>query len=427
MKLRRRIHSNIKIASYFNILPKEYENTIHRSQILRYRDIHPQEYFGNELSSLVTKEIDFIRQLGDFPKLKSTAKAILKLFVFFRSTVSKTKGFYKIVRKQKDFFVELSQRFRNEISVHQFAKLIGLDENTLRNWITEVRVRCSDSLINSCRKVHPNQLLSSEVDKMKKLLLDITYQYWPLISVYYLAMRNNICSMALSTWYKYARLLNIKRIKPRSIKNYSISIQANFPNQYWHADVTKVKTMDKTWNYIYTVIDNYSKFPLSVFVSDKLCGKIRMQTFREALRKTIELSPSIETINLVVDGGSENFNGTVNDFLKNLTGIKIHRIRALRDVIYSNSIAEAFNRILKTYYLNHKLISDLNELILRVEESVNDFSFNRPHGKLNGLTPFEAFIGNVPDKSDFKNQIADSRVMRVQLNRNYSCMKCNFK
>lgn len=412
---------------FLNSLPQKYKRHIHRSQLSRYRKINPAEYLGHDLSHELSGEIDFIRQLGDFPKVKNTAKVILKLFIFFRSVMKRGKGFYSHLKKEKDFFVELSQRYRNELSVNQFSRLTGVDENTFRNWIREVRIRCSDSLIHSCRKVHINQLLSPETDKMKKLLIDPRFQFWPLVSVYYYALRNNICSMALSTWYKYVPLLGIKRIKPRSVKSYGISVKANYPNEYWHADVTKFRSADGVWNYIYTVVDNFSKFPLSVLVSEKLSGELRMLSFRDALKKCIELSGDVKTINLAVDGGAENFNGTVDDFLNGLKEISIHRIRALCDVIWSNSMAEAFNRILKTCYLNHQSIGNTNELILRVEENVNDFAFERPHGKLNGLTPFETYIGNLPDKNDFKNQIAQSKTMRIQVNRNYSCSKCLFK
>lgn len=410
-----------------NALPEKYKNSLDASQLHRYRKTDPLEYFGNDLSPVISKEIEFIRQLGEYPKAKEISRAILKLFIFFRSVFKKTNGFHKQLKKERDFFVELSQRFRPYLNVKQFVKLIGLDENTFRNWITEVRVRCSNSLINSCRKIHPNQLLPAETDKMKKLLTDSRFQLWPLISIYYYALRNNLCSMSISTWYKYSRLLNINRLKPRSVKIYGFSVKAKFPNQYWHADVTKFRTMDGVWNYIYTVVDNYSKFPLAVYVSDILSGKIRMQTFRDALKKAIELSPEINTINLIVDGGSENFNGTVDEFLKNPGEIKIYRIRALRDVIFSNSVAEAFNRILKTYYLNHRSVLNNNELIIRVEESVNDFSFNRPHAILKGLTPFEAITGKHIDVVNYSEQIQLAKRMRVQLNTSYDCQKCKFK
>jgi putative transposase len=423
---RRRIHSDLKILASLNALPEHYRKQVHRSQIHRYRKVNPTHYVGHDLSEVLSKELEFIRQIGDFPTFKKISVSILKMFVFFRSVFKKSKGFNKTIEKQKYFFVELSQRFRNYIPATTFSKLIGIHESTLRNWTTEVRVKCSDSLINLCRRVHPNQLLISEANEMKTLLTDARFQYWPLISVYYYSIRNNKCSMALSTWYKYARLFNLKRLKPRSVKNYGISVKAMFPNQYWHADVTKFRTIDGTWNYIYTVIDNFSKFPLSVLVSNKLSGEIRMQSFRDALKYSIELSPNDKTINLVVDGGSENFNGTVTDFLKTLNEIKIHRIRALRDVVFSNSIAEAFNRILKIYYLNQQQIPDTSSLIRIVEKNVNDFSFTRPHGKLNGLTPYEAITGVTNDKEKIKVQVDLLRRLRIEMNSKYNCSECNF-
>ncbi len=424
---RRKIHTNVKVLTFLNALPKEYCYQIDRSQISRYRATSPEDYFGTELSGILDRELDFIRQLGDFPKAKAISTGVLKTFVFFRSVVKKSKGFYKSLRKEKEFFVELFHRFRPDISAVQFSKLIGIDVNTLRNWALEVKVRCKGSVLNLCPSVHINQLYQEEVQKMKKLLENVRFQYWPLVSIYYYALRKNSVSMALSTWYKYARILNIRRLKPKSVKSYGISVRATLPNQYWHADVMKFRTVDGVWNYVYTVVDNFSKFPLSVLVSDTLSGELRIQSFRDALKKAIELCPTVNTIKLVVDGGCENFNGTVNEFLKNLKEISIHRIRALRDVAFSNSVAEAFNRILKTFYLNHQSIANTNALIRVVEEDVNDFAFERPHGKLKGLTPYEAITGVGDQTTIFKTQIAFSRAKRIEINRKFRCVECKFK
>src|SRR5690606_38826821 len=127
-----------------------------------------------------------------------------------------------------------------------------------------------------------------------------------------------------------------------------IGIRASKPNELWHADVTYFFTPDNIKLYIYTVVDNFSRFPLSVKVSDKLCGKFRVQTFREALRKAFEINPLLENLNplnigLMTDGGSENFNGNVAEFIEET---EVRHIKALAEGWPSNSMAEAFNYVL---------------------------------------------------------------------------------
>ncbi len=44
--------------------------------------------------------------------------------------------------------------------------------------------------------------------------------------------------MSKTTWYKYAATLNIKRLKPKTIKTNGKGMRASAPNELWHADVT---------------------------------------------------------------------------------------------------------------------------------------------------------------------------------------------
>lgn len=425
---RRKIHTHIKILASLNSLPLHYKKNIHRSQLSRYSQIKASEYFGNELSELINKEINWIKQFGDFPTAKKISISILKLFVFFRSAVEKIKGFKTALRKNKAFFVELSQRFREVISLRSFSKLIGSDESTLRNWIREVRVKCSDSIINHCRKIHSNQMLLSEVSKMKKLLSSDQYKFWPLRSLYFHGLKNNIVSMGQSTWYKYAALLNIERLKPKSLKVKTTGIRALRPNEIWHADVTYFVTPQKIKLYIYTVIDNFSRMPLCVKVHDKLCGKFRANTFREALKKALSFDSSMENTMLMTDGGSENFNVNVKDWINKVDNIEVKHIKALTDGWPSNAMAESFNYIIKNLYLNHMNIQSIASLNKAIGFVLLDYAYKRPHGILKGLTPVQVYTGMKPDDVSFIEQIKSARKVRVTLNNEHNCSgKCNFR
>lgn len=428
MYRRRKIHTHVKVLMALNALPGEYKNNIHRSQLNRYVNTNPADYFGHELAELLNKEINWIRQFGDFPTAKKIAIATLKLFVFFRSAIQKAKGFKTTLRKNKDFLVELSQRFREVFSVRHFSKLIGTDESTLRNWIREVRIRCADSMINVCRKVHPNQLLLREIANMKKLFANEEYRFWPLRSLYFYALNNHIVSMGQSTWYKYAALLKIKRLKPKTTKTKIEGYRASNPNELWHADVTYFFTPQKIKFYIYTVIDNFSRMPLAVMVHDKLCGKFRTTTFREALKTALSFDASIENINLMTDGGSENFNLNVNAWLKELNEIEIKHIKALTEGWSSNAMAESFNFVLKNMYLNHMSIQSDVSLKNAINVVLHDYAYKRPHGILKGLTPVQVYTGMKPNNRSFKEQISSARKTRIIMNSQHTCLSiCTFK
>ena len=424
---RRSIHTNIKVLEFTGALPVAYRNQLNKSQLSRYRNDDPKNYFGHDLDELTEDIILKFRQLNKYKADRKIMFSYLRLAATIRFALTSAKHFCKTLYQHKEELINVVQRIQKYISVEKCAKIIGIHSSTLRSWIMEIRVKCLDSLINVCRKVHPNQLLPSETEVMRKLLSNSEFQFWPLRSIYYYALNNQLVTMCQSSWYKYARLINIKRLKPISIKVYGISIKAERPNQYWHADVTYYKTADGVQHNIYTVMDNFSKFPLALEISTKLCGKIRTKTFRDALKFAFETHPTIDNINLIVDGGSENFNGRVDEFLNDLDTIEIKRIRALKDVVFSNSQAEALNRTIKTYYLNNMAI----ENTLQAEKALvfikEDYAFNRPHGSIKGLTPYLAYTGKRPENISFKEQMKHARIYRTSLNQKFSCSACQFE
>jgi transposase InsO family protein len=426
-KSRRKISTTIKFLVNVNALPAAYKQQLHASQISRYKNhFNIQEYVGHDLVNLSDEVISALRKINEHKIERKIIYGFLRLTAVLRKAFNSAKQFHKVLSQSKDQIVEAVQRLNPAVPVAKCAKLIGICSSTLRNWITAVRVRCSGSLINICRKVHPNQLLAGEVYTIHGLLKSEHMKYWPLISVYYYALHNKIVSMSLSTWYKYARLLNITRLVPKSIKHYGQSIRATAPNQYWHADVTLFRSQDRVLNYIYLVVDNFSKMVLSWAVSTKLCAQIRANTFRSALKTALIHYPVVDTIRLIVDSGSENNNATVDEFIASVSTIEIKKIRALKDVSFSNSQAEAANRIIKTAYLNQQEIADTSHLFTALTQVVHDFNFVRPHGSINGLIPFDCYIGKTIDTVAIKQQLSQSRAERIYGNRNFTCNKCLF-
>ena len=336
---RRPIHTCTKFLVHQGILPAQYLAQLSRSQVSRYRNLDFDRYFGNDLFRFSDQVMTITRQAAQNDFDRKMMQAYLRLALTFRSIFVHARHFHHTLHMHREKVVEAVQRVGDTISVDDCARLLGVATSTLRNWITQVRVRCSDSLINLCRKVHPNQLLGSEVEVMKELLSDNRLRFWPSVSVYYHALRTQSVSMAKSTWYKYAAMLNIRRLKPKRSHKYGQGIRASKPNQYWHADVTYFKSGDGLKHYIYTVVDNFSRFPLCVHLSTQLSGAIRSMTFRMALQKAMEYHPNLQTINLVVDGGPENINTNVEVFIKEVVHIPIHRIRSLKYVAFSNSMA----------------------------------------------------------------------------------------
>jgi len=144
--------------------------------------------------------------------------------------------------------------------------------------------------------------------------------------------------------------------------------------------------------YIYLVVDNYSRKILSWNMADRVSGEIRMQTLREAWHTA---KPE-KQVDLIVDGGPENNNYVVDNFIKS-AGVDITKSVALKDILFSNSLVESANKLLKYRYLFPKEVQDGKQLRNVLEKSIHDFNEVRPHGKLGGLTPSGVYQGqNVP-------------------------------
>jgi len=112
-------------------------------------------------------------------------------------------------------------------------------------------------------------------------------------------------------------------------------------------------------------------------MADRVSGEIRMQTLKEAWENT---QPE-QTVELIVDSGSENNNHTIDRFISS-TEVDMKKSVALKDILFSNSMVEAANKLLKYRYLFPGNIEDGTQLKIALEKSINDFNEIRPHGKL---------------------------------------------
>lgn len=113
----------------------------------------------------------------------------------------------------------------------------------------------------------------------------------------------------------------------------------------------------------------------------------------------------------------------VDDFIASLTSVKIIKEIALKTVHFSNSMAEAANRIVKTYYLNHQVPENTKALENYFAFIVYDICHVRPHGQLNGLTPNQAYLGFKPNTTTHKVNKTIARQNRILKNQTFTCCK----
>jgi putative transposase len=301
------------------------------------------------------------------------------------------------------------------------AKYLKINSKTIHTAIQKYLFACTGSIIKLCRTKHPTQLLQTEVNAIQNMFATDAYMHWPLISIYYKGIRIKCFDFSSNTFYKYCKILQVR--KQQLIKNYRAKVGkiTNYPNQMWNADVTRFVTLDGVKHYIYLVMDNYSKKIIAWDIALTVNPNTRLQTFINAIAFAKNSFSQLSNIELLVDGGVENCNTTVDTYLAKLK-IMIHKHIALKDTTYSNSAIEAMNKILKNAYLNTMQIQNGTQLRVMVSTIITEYNQVRPHGSLLGLTPAEAYQGLLHNAILIK-QTSNAKATRIAGNKT-SCGIC---
>jgi putative transposase len=129
-----------------------------------------------------------------------------------------------------------------------------------------------------------------------------------------------------------------------------------------------------------------------------------------------------ESVQLLSDGGSENVNMTVSNFT---SSNHIKHLIAQKDVVFSNSMIEAINKIIKHQFLHHKEIPDGKQLTYVLEQIILVYNNIRPQMSLHGNTPIETFQGKSMDFSAYSNSFHIQKTIRIQQNKKTNCIKCH--
>ena len=426
IKNRKSYDTKIKYLARKGLLPECYKRQIHRSLICKWKQEPVEKYVGYELNQNIEQLYDVMKLVGEDERLQRTLRSFIRIQKTLRDIIGKGREYTDKLKEHKVQVVNAIKRAGETLTVEKAARLMGIGQSTYRAWAMETYFKCNNSLLKLCNNAYPQQLTYKEIKKMYRLLSDSKHITWPIKSVAYFAIKQNILKAHPNTWYKYARLLEVNRIRIKKKKRaYPEGIRAAKPDQIWHADVTELKMYDGQIAYIYLVIDNFSRFILSWRISYKLCATTRLDTFKEAMFRAKQKGKKKIKTHLIVDGGSENNNKTVNAYIQEYA-TTIDKQVALKDILKSNAMAEYTNRVLKYEYLFTKQISNLKHLGQILFHSVFDFNCVRPHGALLGLTPAEAYIGKTVDVYKEKLLMKEAAFTRLTWNRTHNCNGCPF-
>ena len=420
-------HTNLKLSYSLGIenqiFPEEFLEQIPKTTSQYWKKKSITEYYGSEYEEISKCTFEELKLIADSraKQMRKTFVSFLKVYFMIIELIGENK-FKQIIKRN---YRQLVPLIENLISVTQnknlILKFLKISPFQFGQWQKMKKYECKESLIWLCYKRESGQISWVEIMRMKNLLKDKNYLHWSSGSVWGKAVKDGKISMSVQSWYHYAKLLGLGQNRKKFYKKRKrISVRAEKPNEIWHMDVTRFKTSDGNWAYIYTLMDNFSRKILSWDLSSKLSGRVRLESLKRAIveqfgNKTMETN----NLDLIVDGGSENNNINIHEFIKNCK-IGIDKKIALKDVSFSNSMIEGNNRILKQTYLKDKTFS-FEELENYLAIAINEYNTIKPHYFHKIYTPTEIY--EQPELKNTKLLFDKINKDRIANNKNYSCGK----
>lgn len=179
-------------------------------------------------------------------------------------------------------------------------------------------------------------------------------------------------------------------------------------HQLWVSDITYLEIVGGGFVYLFLITDAYSRKIIGWSLSETL----EADNAVDALKMAISQLPD-ETENLIhhSDRGSQYCSSKyVNELRKNNILISMTENGDPRE----NAIAERVNGILKTEWLNHKLLIDKEFASNEVSRVILIYNTIRPHSSINMLTPEQAhnLEGFIPKR--WKNYRLEKFLLRKE-------------
>ena len=186
-------------------------------------------------------------------------------------------------------------------------------------------------------------------------------------------------------------------------------------------DMTLIRLLDGTRVYLHAVIDNFSRRILAWKTIAKFDPAITAEILNQAAEGVgvdkFETPPQV-----MVDGGVENYNELVDAAIMTL---KLKRQLAQTEITYSNSMIEAWWRVLKHQWLYLNQLDSCATVTKLVTFYVDQHNTHLPHSAFKGQTPDEMYDSTgaeVPAQLELARTTA--RAARRETNLAVSCRTC---
>lgn len=416
-------HSGIKTCYALGIqhqtLPDSFTNSIPRSTSQNWKELNPEKFVGSEFASQIETDLEQVKLILDerLRKIKTAFFSFCRLYISIIEFIDK-KNLKKIILQNRETVIDLIDNLPVEFDRNLVCKFLQITPHQFKIWKSNRSFRCKFSLIGYCFRRFPSQISQKEINKLKSLMSRKRFEFWSISSVWGYAIKKGHISMSRTSWYRYCFRLEISKERETQKKvRKRISVRASKPNQIWHMDVTEFITTDNIKFYIHTVLDNFSRKVLAYTISRDKTAKTRLISFKEAIKKEFVSDFSEQELDLIVDGGSENNNFRINNFIRHCQ-VNINKKIALKEVRFSNAMIEGSFKTLKKY-LRYKKEIHSTTIHKHIDFFFKDYNQIRPHYQHQSRTPDE--IHKNPELADVKPELNRINQERLQANRMSCC------
>jgi hypothetical protein len=216
-------------------LPSQVLKAIPPSNYYRWKNEKPGKYLGSELNALAKTAHDELIRYEEAKALRKMIRGLFKAQDAYRGIVQKVKGIPKQMRESKEQIVDTIQHLKGTVGLEELLEVFGISRVTYQRWLLDVKVACDGSYFSECVKRNPLQISRPEIEKLKEIMTDTRFLYWPITSLAAYARREGILHLCDTTFYKYRQLLGVVRPKPETWrKKKKIGVRASQPNEILH-------------------------------------------------------------------------------------------------------------------------------------------------------------------------------------------------
>ena len=414
--MKRTYHTNLAIAYNLGILPADICCAVPASTRHNWKTRGYNHLFGLDYSLEIQESTDVLRTIAQNKRLLRIARALVIIAGMYRRLLLQVSERKQIFLAHKNDILQAIEQLVPLTGLKRALTSFDLSPQLYHYW--KRSVSCVHEPMFRCRKIFYNQLTPQEVNAIRDYLLHPDFLRWPLVSVYYRMMRDRVAFMSRSTFYLYARAMGLSGLhRFRKPKKRKTGIRARRPFEILHVDITEVRLNEIQKLYISFIVDNFSRAIVGWKAALNKTAMLTLENLKEVIDRY-----NLKDFTLFSDDGSEN-KGSVSAFASS-SQYRINSVIAQIDTSFSNSVVEAVNKIFKSNYWPRDFSGQQNKALEIISEMVHDYTYIRPHGSLNGLTPMEALMNENTESIVPTDQIKIAVTKRISENLNSNCIDC---